>query len=93
MSSAPFKTGLPIVDKPWNWYCNHFILRSKSVADFQKKIDYLRSRISDSTVLRVIEYGFRPDHPIPTAMHFSEIIIDSMTENTKPRVPWKGRII
>ena len=93
MSSAPFKTGLPIVDKPWNGYGRHFILRSKSVADYQRKIDYLRSRISDSTVLRVIEYGFRPDHPIPTAMHFSEIIIDSMTENTKPRAPWKGRIV
>lgn len=93
MSSAPFKTGLQIVDKPWNGYCSHFILRSKSVADYQRKIDYLRSRIPDCTVLRVIEYGFRPDHPIPIAMHFSEIIIDSAVNNTRPRAPWKGRIV
>lgn len=76
MSSAPFKTGLRIIDRPRFGYPDHFILRSKSREDAEKKIrDIVELEPDGEGDIRVIYYGHRPDHPVPVSMYFCEIRI------------------
>ena len=88
MSSAPFKNGLQIIDKTRFGYPDHFILRSKSQEDAEKKIRDVVEREPHGADIRVTYYGFRPDHPVPTAMYFCEIEIkrDNEQKGTGRRV-------
>ena len=75
MSSKPFKMGLKIIDKPWQGYPSHFILRAASKEDAERKIREITVREPRSAEIHVEHMGFRPDRPVPVAKYFCEITI------------------
>lgn len=91
MSSSPFKTGLQIIDKPRFGYPDHFILRSKSREDAEKKIRDVVEREPHGEDIHVTYYGFRPDQPVPTAMYFCEIEIKR--EHERKETGRRARIV
>jgi len=88
MSSAPFQTDLPVIDRLRYGYPDRFILRSKSKEEAERKIRELVEREPRGEDIRVYYYGFRPDHPVPVAMYFLEVEIkrDKERKNAGRRV-------
>ena len=98
MSSAPFKTGLPVIDKPRFGFPEMFILRAKSREDAEKKIKEVAALESMPAEIRVYHYGFRPNYPVPTAMYFCWVEVNRLPPKDISRIvniyeregyPWK----
>ena len=72
MSSAPFSLGLPVVDQvPLS--TGSLVLRSKSKEAEDIKLHRLRGMLTEDDLILVHTIGYRPDHPVPVAMWFSEV--------------------
>lgn len=74
--SLPFELGIPVLDDPDVMAPDNFILRARTEADCWKKLEKFLSYFEPTTRIKFYRIGFRPDHPIPTAMYFYEINVD-----------------
>lgn len=74
MSSLPFKLGLPVLDiiPPEDGY---YVLRSTDPEHRARKLARLQRSLSEKDLITFWDLGFRPDHPCPVAMFFTEVHI------------------
>ena len=72
MTSSPFKSGLPVVDRIPQQDC-HVILRSHTLQDMQRKVRRLQEGLTVKDMIKVYPIGQRPDKPVPVSAFFTEI--------------------
>ncbi len=84
MSSLPFKLGVPVIKNLLYSFPDHFVLKSDSKEESDRKLWNLKRKLPAGATVTVKEIGFRPDHPVPVAKYFCEVIIRGR------RKEWKG---
>lgn len=74
MSSLPFKLGLPVLDiiPPEDGV---YILRSTDPEHRARKLARLQRSLSEKDLITFWDLGFKPDHPCPVSMFFTEVRI------------------